>query len=45
MENNNDNNSLEVIAKEYLKRAGIEVNADISVFEMNKDEYIHLELL
>lgn len=43
MENNNDNNSLEIIAKEYLKKAGIEVDADISVFEMNKDEYIKLD--
>ena len=43
MENNNSNNSLESISKEYLKNAGIEVDADISVFKIHKDEYIKLD--
>lgn len=43
MENNNINNSLEAISKEYLEKAGIEIDTDISVFRMHKDEYIKLD--
>jgi len=43
MENNNSNNSLESISKEYLKNAGMEVDEDISFFKMHKNEYIKLD--
>lgn len=43
MENNNINNSMEAIFKEYLEKAGIEIDTDISVFKMHKDDYIKLD--
>jgi len=36
----NENNSLQVIAKEYLEELGAGVNTDLSLFETDKSGYM-----